>query len=108
MKRLLSLCLATFLPLLSLARADETVRQVQEELRKRNLYFGNIDGKSSPVLTDALKRYQTRKGCAATGQVDKDTPRSLPVRSAVVTSAAVLPDVPVLKSDTESALPEAE
>ena len=41
----------------TLARADETVRQVQEELRKRNLYFGNIDGQTSPVLVDALKRY---------------------------------------------------
>src|SRR4051794_33167251 len=108
MKRLLTLGLAIFLPVLSLARADETVRQVQEELRKRNLYFGNIDGKSSPVLIDALKRYQTRKGFAVTGQVDKDTARSLDVRSTVVTTAAVLPDVPVLKSDTESALPEAE
>jgi hypothetical protein len=108
MKRLLTLALALFLPVLTLARADETVRQVQEELRKRNLYFGNIDGKSSPVLTDALKRYQTRKGFAVTGQVDKDTARSLHVRSTVVTTAAVLPDVPVLKSDTESALPEAE
>ena len=43
-------------------RADETVRQVQEELRKRNLYFGNIDGQESPELAGALKRYQKRKG----------------------------------------------
>src|SRR3954452_16905332 len=98
MKRLLSLCLATFLPLLSLARADETVRQVQEELRKRNLYFGNIDGNSSPVLTDALKRYQTRKGFTVTGQVDKDTARSLHVVTTTVATVS-LPDVPVLKSD---------
>src|SRR3954452_17576520 len=105
MKRLLSLCLATFLPLLSLARADETVRQVQEELRKRNLYFGNIDGQNSPVLADALKRYQTRKGFTVTGQVDKDTATSLHIRAAAVaTTAEPLPDMPVLKSDTASAL----
>ncbi len=34
-------------------RADETVRQVQEELRKRNLYFGDMDGRASPA---ALRR----------------------------------------------------
>src|SRR6476661_1356900 len=107
MKRLLTFGLAIFLPLLSLARADETVRQIQEELRKRNLYFGNIDGQNSPVLTDALKRYQTRKGFAVTGQVDKDTARSLHVSVATV-AAPTLPDVPVLKSDTESALSEAQ
>src|SRR3954453_12751458 len=100
MKRLLSLCLATFLPLLSLARADETVRQVQEELRKRNLYFGNIDGKASPALTDALKRYQIRKGFAVSGAVDSDTATSLHIRSTTTTAAVALPDVPILKSDT--------
>ena len=107
MTRLLTFSLAVFLPLLTLARADETVRQIQEELRKRNLYFGNIDGKSTPVLTDALKRYQTRKGFTVTGQVDKDTARSLNVRSDVAPTTS-LPDVPVLKSDTESALPESQ
>src|SRR3954468_18021811 len=101
------LLLVLLLPLSSPARADETVRQVQEELRKRNLYFGNIDGKVSPVLTDALKRYQTRKGFTITGQVDKDTARSLHV-TAMVLATTALPDVPVLKSDTESALPESQ
>lgn len=90
-------------------RADEMVRQVQEELRKRNLYFGNIDGKSSPVLTDALKRYQTRKGFPVTGKVDPDTATSLHIQTeATVAAAPVLPDMPVLKSDTESALPASQ
>ena len=87
----------------SFARADETVRQVQEELRKRNLYFGNIDGQASPVLVDALKRYQTRKGFAVTGKVDPDTATSLHVQAAPATATAAMPDMPVLKSDTESA-----
>ena len=92
----------------SLARADETVRQVQEELRKRNLYFGNIDGQNSPVLIDALKRYQTRKGFAVTGAVDQDTSTSLHIQVANVAASTVLPDMPVLKSDTASALPESQ
>src|SRR5215212_7938461 len=91
MNRLLTIALAIFLPLLGLARADETVRQVQEELRKRNLYFGNIDGNVTPVLTDALKRYQTRKGFSVTGQVDKDTARSLHVRATTVAATITLP-----------------
>lgn len=89
-------------------RADETVRQVQEELRKRNLYFGNIDGQESPELAGALKRYQKRKGFADTGKVDEATATSLHVQTATVASAGTLPDGPVLKSDTASALPESQ
>jgi hypothetical protein len=89
-------------------QADETVRQVQEELRKRNLYFGNIDGQASPVLVDSLKRYQKRKGFAVTGSVDQETATSLHVQPATVASAVALPDIPVLKSDTASALPESQ
>lgn len=88
-------------------RADETVRQVQEELRKRNLYFGNVDGQSSAELTGALKRYQKRKGFTVTGGVDQETATSLHVK-APATVAAVLPDIPVLKSDIASALPESQ
>jgi peptidoglycan hydrolase-like protein with peptidoglycan-binding domain len=96
------------LALTSVVRADETVRQIQEELRKRNLYFGNIDGKNSPVLIDALKRYQARKGFAVTGKVDSDTAESLHVQITAVAATAPLPDLPVLKSDTASALPESQ
>lgn len=89
-------------------RADETVRQVQEELRKRNLYFGNIDGQTSPELSGALKRYQKRKGFAVTGSVDRNTASSLHVQATPVASTTTLPDEPVLKSDTASALPESQ
>jgi hypothetical protein len=99
-------CLLISIP--GFVRADETVRQVQEELRKRNLYFGNIDGQTSPVLIDALKRYQTRKGFAVTGKVDHDTATSLHIQTATAATIAALPDVPVLKSDTASALPESQ
>jgi hypothetical protein len=108
MRRLLTSFLLLLLPLSGLARADETVRQVQEELRKRNLYFGNIDGQNSAVLTDALKRYQTRKGFTITGRVDNDTATSLHIRVAAVAASEPLPDMPVLKSDTASALPESQ
>jgi peptidoglycan hydrolase-like protein with peptidoglycan-binding domain len=108
MPRLATIIVLVALPLAGVARADETVRQVQEELRKRNLYFGNIDGQSSPVLVDALKRYQSRKGFTVTGKVDRDTATSLHVETTTVATVAALPDVPVLRSDTASALPESQ
>jgi hypothetical protein len=107
MRVLLCLLLLLVLPA-SRLRADETIRQVQEELRKRNLYFGNIDGRESPELTGALKRYQTRKGFAVTGGVDRETANSLHVQVAIAASTPSLPDEPVLRSDTASAMPESQ
>ena len=59
------------------------VREVQEELRKRNLFFGEIDGRETPQLAGALKRYQARKGFEPTGVVDGPTAASLQIPSAV-------------------------
>ena len=70
-------------------RADEKVRQVQEELRKRNLYFGNVDGQESPELSGALKRYQTRKGFAVTGSVDDETATSLHIQTTIAPAASL-------------------
>lgn len=88
-------------------RADEGTRQVQEELRKRNLYFGDIDGQSTEELTGALKRYQKRKGFEVTGNICADTAASLHIEPATAPSK-ILPDVPVLRSDAARDLPGAE
>lgn len=58
-------------------QAAEEIRSVQEELRRRSLYFGNVDGRESTELQEATKRYQSRKGFAATGKPDQETLRSL-------------------------------
>ncbi len=105
-KVLLCLCVLC-LALPNLLRADEQVRQIQEELRKRNLYFGNVDGQNTPELSAALRRYQKRKGFAVTGSVDQVTATSLHINMTTV-AARTLPDMPVLKSDTASALPESQ
>lgn len=91
-------------------RADEKVRQVQEELRKRNLYFGNVDGQVSPELAGALKRYQARKGFQVTGTVDEETSLSLhvPVSTVANKSPQTWPDTPVLRSDAARALSESQ
>jgi peptidoglycan hydrolase-like protein with peptidoglycan-binding domain len=81
--------------------ADEETRQVQEELRKRHLYFRDIDGRESPEYSMALKRYQQRQGFAQTGRADDVTLYSLRIGEPPSPAEGVseLPDVPVLKSD---------
>lgn len=99
MSKYLSLVLAigALLCLPLAARADEPTRAVQEELRKRKLYFGDVDGRETPSFLDAVKKYQERKGFAVTGQTDPDTLRSLGISAPV--EEKVLPDVTVLRSD---------
>jgi|ERR1041385_57395 peptidoglycan hydrolase-like protein with peptidoglycan-binding domain len=57
--------------------ANDQVRRVQEELRKRHLFYGEITGEVSPALTAAVGRYQERKGFPRTGFIDLDTCISL-------------------------------
>jgi hypothetical protein len=87
----------------SVLRAQDEVRSVQEELRRRSLYFGNVDGRESAELAEATKRYQRRKGFAATGKPDRETLRSLGLvpRTADEPPPKELnwPAEPVLKSD---------
>ncbi len=97
------MCLFLFL-LVTSTYADELVRQVQEELRKRNLYFGDVDGQNSADLANSLKRYQIRKGFAASGRIDQETSVSLNVDSSAMPER--WPDIPILKSDAAPRLPE--
>jgi hypothetical protein len=98
-----------------LARADEKVRQVQEELRRRNLYFGDVDGQVSRDLENALKRYQQRKGLNVTGNIDDVTASSLRVQipeiaanTTAPSGPQTLPDLPVLRSDVARQVPPKE
>jgi peptidoglycan hydrolase-like protein with peptidoglycan-binding domain len=106
----LSICLlggVAWLGGFSSARADEATRRAQEELRHRNLYFGDIDGQPSASFRAAVKRYQERKGFAETGQIDAETAKSLnlPIaEGAPAVSSTPWPDVPVLKSDVARTL----
>ena len=83
------------------ARADEETRQVQEELRKRHLFFRDIDGRPSMEYSLAIKRYQQRQGFAQTGVADDVVLYSLGIGEPASPAEGVtdLPDVPVLKSD---------
>jgi hypothetical protein len=100
-KKSLILLLICALSSWSSAFADEETRQVQEELRKRHLFFRDIDGRPGPEYSLALKRYQQRQGFAQTGFADEMTLYSLGIGEAAppAEGARDLPDVPVLKSD---------
>lgn len=82
-------------------RADEETRQIEEALRKRNFYFGDVDGQVNAELVQALRRYQQRKGFAVTGTIDDETAQSLNVAGTFPAAPPnePLPDVPVLRSD---------
>jgi len=101
MKRYL-VCLVLSCSIISLY-GDDATRSTQEELRRRNIYFGDIDGRTSPELEQALQHYQKRKGLPVTGMDDHDTLRSLGVigrgANEPPPKELVLPDEPVLKSD---------
>ena len=88
---------------LVIARADDQVRSTQEELRRRNIYFGEIDGAQSPELSEAIKHYQKRKGFVTSGQTDQETLRSLGLVPRQPGEAPpkelAWPSEPVLKSD---------
>lgn len=98
------LLLLTFLISTTCLHADDQVRSVQEELRRRNIYFGDIDGRRTPELREAVSRYQKRKGFSSTGEEDRNTLRSLGLlpRSPDEPPPKELswPEEPVLKSDT--------
>ena len=81
--------------------ANEETRQVQEELRKRHLFFREIDGRPSAEFALAIKRYQQRMGFAQTGVADEVTLYSLGIGepASPAEGAPSLPDMPVLKSD---------
>ncbi len=89
---------------------DEPVRQTQEELRKRNLYFGDVDGQYSAELANALRRYQKRKGFSVTGTINQETASSLNVQLPALAEAAQeeIPNMPILRSDIARQLPRHE
>ena len=95
----------TLLMAVPYAQADEQVRAVQEELRRRNMYFGDINGQPTPELEKATKRYQRGKGFPENGTDDRDTLRSLGLVPRSPDDAPpkelTWPQEPVLKSDAK-------
>jgi hypothetical protein len=99
---LLSLCLAGWT-----VSADDQVRRAQEALRKRNLYFGEIDGRKNEEITGAIRRYQQRQGLPPTGDLTSPTLASLGIGGAAKPGEE-WPEGPVLKSDVARQISEAD
>ena len=78
--------------------ADDQVRSVQEELRRRKLYFGDVDGRETSEVDEAVKRYQKRKGLNTAGVRDTETLRSLGLAERGE-APDDWPEEPVLRSD---------
>jgi peptidoglycan hydrolase-like protein with peptidoglycan-binding domain len=83
--------------------ADEQVRRVQEELRKRHLFYGNMTGETSPALITAITRYQDKKGIRHTGRLDSETCASLGVVNTSVAPPAITPSFVVTENDVRDA-----
>lgn len=92
-----------FVFLRGVLHAEGDVRSVQEELRRRSLYFGDVNGRESVELQEATKRYQRRKGFSATGKPDQETLKSLGLLAHSASDPAPQelnwPEEPVLRSD---------
>jgi hypothetical protein len=74
-RRLLPLIAALLLA--PAANADDMIRAVQEALRTRQFYYGEVNGVPSPETAEALRRFQEKKGFDPTGLPDEATMRAL-------------------------------
>jgi peptidoglycan hydrolase-like protein with peptidoglycan-binding domain len=87
MKRPL-VCLVITLCAVSLVRADETIRSLQQTLKDQGFYYGTVTGDKSAETTAAIRRYQIRNGLQVTGEINEETSRSLHPNSHSVVSAS--------------------
>ncbi len=73
----IALLAAGFLVSTTAGFADDALRQAQEELRRRKLYFGEIDGAANRGTAEALRQFQELRGFERTGRLDDETRRAL-------------------------------
>ena len=94
MKREL-LCFVVMLCAVSLVRADQAIRSLQQTLKDRGLYYGAVTGEKSAETTAAIRRYQIRNGFKVTGEINEETLRAINSSSNAVTSASPPASKPV-------------
>src|SRR5260370_12476200 len=73
---------------ISLVRADQTIRSLQQTLKNQGFYYGAVTGDKSAETTAAIRRYQIRNGLQVPGQINAETLRSVNPRSNSVASAS--------------------
>jgi hypothetical protein len=57
--------------------SPELIRQAQDELRDRKVYFGPTTGNIGPATRRALRTFQTRQGLKVTARLDRPTAEAL-------------------------------
>ena len=87
MKRSL-LCFVVTLCAVSLVRADQAIRSLQQTLKNQGFYYGAVTGDKNAETTAAIRRYQIRNGLQVTGEINEETLRSVNPSSNSVASAS--------------------
>lgn len=80
--------LVCWLGLVTLSRADDLTRTLQQKLKNQGFYYGEVTGQNSSETSAAFRRYQIRYGLRVTGEADTETLRSLGVGGNAGSSAA--------------------
>ena len=57
--------------------SESQIRQVQQKLKTAGLYKGQIDGKASPDLKEAVMEFQMQNKLPQTGSIDQHTMAAL-------------------------------
>ena len=57
--------------------SESQIRQVQQKLKTAGLYDGQIDGKTSPDLREAIMEFQMQNRLPQTGAIDQPTMAAL-------------------------------
>src|SRR3954453_14077829 len=88
------LCSVVTLWAVSLVRADEAIRSLQQTLKSQGFYYGTVTGDKNAETTAAIRRYQIRNGLQVTGEINEETLRSVNPSSNSVASASQPPPKP--------------
>lgn len=59
--------------LISIATANEQLRDVQTTLKSQGFYYGEADGKENAETSAAIRRFQIRNGMSVTGKLNQET-----------------------------------
>jgi peptidoglycan hydrolase-like protein with peptidoglycan-binding domain len=87
--------LGCFLMWSVVAWADDFTRAVQQRLKDRGFYYGDVDGQSGSETSAAIRRYQIRYGLKVNGELNQETLNSLGLSAGNLPAApATTPRIP--------------
>ena len=72
----------------SLMRADQAIRSLQQTLKSQGFYYGAVTGDMNAETTAAIRRYQIRNALPVTGEINEETLRSVNPSSNSIASAS--------------------